>query len=360
MSIGIIFGLVVFGALPSELFAKSNLRKSEKVPTKDLIKDYNTCRKNALSSPEAPGKSKEERRAALQACLDQFPGVKTYIDCKKEALGKAGEKTKLLEQELESCRKYLDGLAFDAHSEIPFRITQDKLFFAGVGLNRKQGAENLALPNFGCDELKLAIDEPMSQEFILFGNLPQLFAGFKQESAENLFLRLQKHWKKSDEEGLWLVNNLGQINRPSKRALGPLYFPSAKCHFAAEAGSIYDGLSIYYLIDRRNREITPYFGVGFYSAQAKIKAGELAEKIKTTLGKNYRVIKNKFDVLFITKQDLGEFDKEGDPMNLCRSPRKQQYLALVKPSAKSDLAEYSLIANINNLCKFGDDLTIQF
>src|SRR5690606_9989764 len=122
-----------------------------------------------------------------------------------------------------------------------------------------------------------------------------------------------------------------------------LYFPSAKCHFDADAGSIFDGLSIYYLIDRRNQEMTPYFGVGFYKQNTKINAQALAEKIKNTLGKNYKVVKNKFNVLFITTQDLWEFDAEGDPMNVCRSPRKHQYLALVKPQGGSGQAEYSLV-----------------
>ncbi len=314
--------------------------------------DFESCRKETLQLP------KPQRAAAVKQCNEAYPGSQAYIDCKKSAF-KAfqGKGKKLLEREMESCKKLLTSLSFDPKDPKPFAMMQGKAYFAGISLHRKLKAKKIAVQNFSCDELRLALEEPTAAEYLLFGNLPQLFSGFKSEASPELLPKLAKDWQKHDKD--WLIPHLGVMAGGASKKLGPLYFPAGRCDFTPDTGDFLNGMSLYFLLDAKNLELTPYFGIAFYNETHAIKARAQAQKMKELLGEPYKILKNKGGVFFITSADLLEYDDEGDPMNVCRAPRKHSLIGIVKPGT-DDLAEYAVVANVTNLCRFGDELTVAF
>lgn len=345
--------LVIIGAaVARESHGKSKPAARKRSGPSTAALDFESCRKETLQLP------KPQRAAAVKQCNEAYPGSQAYIDCKKSAFKTfQGKGKKLLEREMESCKKLLTSLSFDPKDPKPFAMMQGKAYFAGISLHRKIKAKKIAVQNFSCDELRLALDEPSAAEYLLFGNLPQLFSGFKSESSKELLAKFAKDWQKHDKD--WLIPQLGVMAAGATSKLGPLYFPAGRCDFAPDTGEFLSGMSLYFLLDAKNAELTPYFGIAFYNEAQAIKGRAQAQKMKELLGESYKILKNKGGVFFITSAELLEYDDEGDPMNICRAPRKHSLIGIVKPGPQ-DLAEYAIIANVTNLCRFGDELTIGY
>ena len=55
----------------------------------------------------------------------------------------------------------------------------------------------------------------------------------------------------------------------------------------------------------------------------------------------------------ISNHKIRAFDSEGDPFNLCRQPRKHDFIAMIRKQDKTH-PQYLLLANLKNLCSYGD------
>jgi hypothetical protein len=138
------------------------------------------------------------------------------------------------------------------------------------------------------------------------------------------------------------------------------YFPMSYCNFDRKLGTVYDGIKIYYLVDRTSTQITPYFGTAFYRDGTRIPAKDLAEQIRSILGDQHKVFTPKPGVNLISQAEPKIFDKEGDPRNVCQNDQTSPYIALVAEREKTGLAAYALLANISNLCRYGDKISSRF
>ena len=98
----------------------------------------------------------------------------------------------------------------------------------------------------------------------------------------------------------------------------------------------------------------PYFGIAFYRDDTKIPQLQLVDEIIGALGKEYVSSPSKSGLIFIGKSKVKRFDSEGDPRNLCKFPRKHRLIVPQLGLEESQDAAYTLLANVANLCKFGD------
>src|SRR5262245_61693272 len=65
---------------PQIALSKSALKRPQSREVNASIKDYKSCRKQAVKKPSG------ERSEAAAACKDQYPGAESYIACKKKAV----------------------------------------------------------------------------------------------------------------------------------------------------------------------------------------------------------------------------------------------------------------------------------
>ena len=72
------------------------------------------------------------------------------------------------------------------------------------------------------------------------------------------------------------------------------------------------------------------------------------------MGKGYLTSKSKSGLKLISKSKVKRFDYEGDPRNLCQLPREHKILAAVSADESKKHAKYLVVANLDNLCKYGD------
>jgi len=115
-------------------------------------------------------------------------------------------------------------------------------------------------------------------------------------------------------------------------------------------------MSIYYLIDHVSKELVPYFGIAYYRADQKlVNTRMVANKLQKVLGDATQANITKPGTTYITQAPISELDEENDPKNICSAPRPHSFLAVVKEfKGKSDQPELVVIANVKNLCHFGD------
>ena len=323
--------------------------------------DYEVCRKKALIRAKKAGKGKKDEfvRGVAQ-CRDEHPLAAMLVECKRQALiDNKGADAAGLKEVLGQCRKEMASLAFNTKQAVPFALAHDKLFFAGVGLNEarkvtpdsERGGD---FGNFSCNNLDKAMTAPGAEEYILFGNEPKVFPPLDELLEDQVKKALKLTPKKDGDESYFESAIMGRIY-PDKKKRNVAYFPSAYCHFDRKLGSRYDGIKVYYLIDRQKMTATPYFGAAFFRTVDTDETAEtLAAKVTEVLGKGYSTRTNKKGVVFVTKAALKEQDAEGDPLNLCQTPRLHEYLALVKPTKNGKRPEVLILSNIGNLCKYGD------
>ncbi|MCX6129156.1 MAG: hypothetical protein NTX25_08865, partial [Proteobacteria bacterium] len=138
------------------------------------------------------------------------------------------------------------------------------------------------------------------------------------------------------------------------------YFPLGFCSFSRKLGMIFEGIKIYYLVDRPFTQVTPYFGTAFYRADVQLPISNLAEEIRRTLGDQYHIYKTGSGAHFISQFEPKEFDSEGDPKNLCQSNQTPPYVAIITERKGTGFAAYTLLANISNLCRYGDKIASRF
>lgn len=312
-------------------------------------KSFDACKKHVAKQKSL---SKEKRAVMLSACKESFPGASLYIECKKKAIKAAKDKTIELDKAVKQCERHQLAAAFDPQSPLPYYVEGGQMFFAGIGMNRPGPIAQLDPPNFNCAKLASSAKDLKSAAYILVGNHPQAFAAFTQMKGPEITktLAIKPNKKGVDAKGF------GRVFDDPKKPQAAVFFPTAPCEFEGKLGEIYAGLSAYYLLDANNNTATPYFGIAYYKAgQSKASAKAVLQDLTRMLGSGYKTIQRDDNVSFVAAGALTERDEENDPKNLCKAPREHRLLAVLQ--LKNGAPDYLVLANIKNLCDFGDKLS---
>lgn len=336
---------------------KSKLSPAKILQYKKTTSSFESCRKLAVTQLKQGAISQSKFEIALRQCKENFPGADLYVNCKKSAIKAAKSKNIAPDKAVLQCRRYMVAASFDAENPMPIFVEGGKVFFAGVGLNHQSTPVTAVNPpNFDCDRLKSLAKNPDQAQYLLFGNHPNKFAGLSSLQGPDLAKKLGI--KKPSKEGN-LVAGLGKVIGNPKDKNAVVFFPSASCDFDSELGDLYSGVSTYYLIDSQGSTITPYFGIAYFKQGQKATTTEKSiQAMIRALGGTFKTFEKGDNVTFVAADNVSETDDEQDPKNLCDQPRVHRFVGVVQARKDDPTApEYILIANIKNLCDFGDRLS---
>ncbi|MCX6104341.1 MAG: hypothetical protein NTY08_00730 [Proteobacteria bacterium] len=354
--------LIVVSGWSSPVYAKQSglaPARSNKQITQTL-KNFDACRKEAITLLKQGPTGKRNFTAALSACKETYPGADLYITCKKQAMQAALSARIAPDLAVNQCRHYLVATTFLPNQPFPLLVDGEMAYFAGIGLNRTHPAATLTPPNFDCHKIKEALPNIKHADYSLIGNHPELFSGLAELKAADLVttLKLKKPTKVGIKEGIDVAGFGRLFYDPRKPEAATVYFPAAACNLQVEPGPIYSGLSTYYLLDQAASTVTPYFAIAYYRKDQKaVTTANLIQKLNLALGSEFKVFHRNDSVTFIAAESLPETDDEHDPKNLCRQPRPHQLLGIIQAHKdKLSQPEYLILANIKNLCEFGDRL----
>ena len=353
--------LALLGVLPnsSTAWAKSSDLPAAKVrKANKATRSYDLCRRDALARLKDGSLTKDRFETALSVCRENFPGADLYVNCKKQAVrtaaagGNAGGAA-------EQCKRYLLATQFDPAQPIPYFLEAGQLYFAGIGMNRSLPIAALKPPNFTCERLGPLMKSPERALYLLFGNHPKAFGGFGELGPTALKQRLKMPRSKGKKP--IDIAGFGRMFGDPAAESASVFFPVGSCDFEAEGAPLYTGLSAYYLLETGQESATPYFGIAYYQAdQKKITTKKLVQTLAQALGPNYTATPKNSQVTFIAAAPIMDTDEEKDPRNLCLNPRNHRLLAIVQgQKAHPERPDYALVANVKNLCDFGDRLARQ-
>ena len=324
----------------------------------EINKNYRSCVDGYTADVRSGRIKVVQLPESLRRCKERFPGAALYVDCKKRVLTTV-KSTDLDVKDVAECRKYLTGATFDASDPVPYFISGDEAFFGGIGLNDDLKISDLQPPNFDCGRLKLAVGAIAEKaQFILFGNSPDVFvAGGKDQLSRylgsvNKAVAAKKGAKSVDVEGF------GRLFPDPKSGQTMTYFAAAPCDFNGAIGNNFSGLSAFYLLDAKTQLASPYFGITYYKqGQRGVTTPELVTEIQRRLGPLYRAYSKDSTTVFVAASPFSEVDQERDPRNICKSPRPHRFVAIIHTSAAdANRPEYLIVANIKNMCDYGDRL----
>ena len=327
--------------------------------------DYRKCREGLVGKVKGKRLSKERFEKELKTCDRKFSGIALYKKCKKEVVEKAVGDKRAMENGLELCGPYLNAGIFDPEQTFPFFIDREQLFFAGIDMNRTIPVQKLSsIPNFKCARPRSAAKDPGLGEYFLFSNDPKVFLDqAKYDEFERSVRDLSGSVQVEAGRESYMVSSIGKFYKNDAKqnlsSVDDLYFTTAPCVFSGQGGKYFSGFSLYYLVDSVEKSVTPYVGIAFFKSQKSAhdssKASFLKDEMVRNLGEGYSIVHTSRRLFFATSQELTDVDSEGYPKNLCREPRKQDFIGLVSDLGKGDESpNYILIANLKNLCTFGD------
>lgn len=359
------------GGMPDCAWAgKAPMRPQAPLKPSQEREDYQECLTAVIKKYKSGDGPQRKLRIqnGIASCRERYPAVSLMIDCKKEMIAAYRDSHSDLKAALTQCRDEYVKYTFNPKQLVPFVLKEEQIFFAGAGLNRTlaaryketaAGDDSIYLGdnfgNFSCSPLKAAMQNPAEAEHLLFGNELFLYTPLRHAKKETFLKSLGFTLGKQDS--VFLHSELGELHYNVKSTEVTNYFPSSYCYFNRKLGDSFEGIKIYYLLDRPSSAVSPYFGVAFYTEKAAISSQQLAKQIQATLGQTYKVSEPKPGVFLISQSMPEAFDAEGDPKNICQSGQIPPYMALVHSREGSSLAAYSLLANTANLCRFGDRVT---
>ncbi len=325
------------------------------ISPKEEVQDLEACRKQALKSMASdPHKKGKE---LLAACEDRFPGASESTNCKRDALKQFKKSPAKLKMALMQCNQKRKAKSFNATSTVPFTIEGGQLYFAGMGLNVAHGALDAEVGNYSCEPLQTYFTKGVP-EFLLFGNNPSVFQGFRGMKHAEIMQKIGVKIKGDKAEQPFQISpSFGQVYDPTNREKVAAYFPISYCYFARKAGPVFKGLKVYYLVDKATKTSLPYFGIAFYQEKTPAKVDEIAAKALEVLGHGYKVQVSEKLYTYIGKSPFKQFDAEGDPYNICKDAKDHEFVVLIRKDAKGKRPDYIATANIRNLCQFGDLLS---
>ena len=347
--------LGAFGLAPAPNAAAKNAKLSPaKVKQlKKTRKSFENCRKDALGQLKDGAINKAKFETLLNTCKENFPGASLYISCKKSAIKTAQSKNLQPDQAIAQCKRFLIATSFDPDAAEPVFVDNGQIYFAGIGLNKQMPVQRLSPPNFDCERLDAVARNPEKAQYILFGNHPRMFAGLADLKGKALTTALK--FAKPMPKGVD-IDGFGRIFGDPKEASGVVFFPSSSCDFEADLGDTFAGISAYYLLDAASSAVIPYFGIVYYKQDQKaVTTPKLVAAMTKELGSSFKSYSKNSQVTFIAAAGVTETDDEEDPKNLCRQPRQHRFVAVVQGRKEApNQPEYLLIANVKNLCEYGD------
>lgn len=355
-----------FLATGNSLGAGRKLTPKAQATIKKENDSFKKCRFNATKRLKSGQFSETEFKTQIANCQDSFPGANLYIACKKAITKKLGKKPTggQIKEAIAKCNNLLLSTTFNKNSPLPFFMFKKKLFFSGIGLNNPiPAAKADSLPNFDCSGTDELMQSPEKAEYFLFGNHPKVFSPFRNKDKKEL-ASILKLPKQPDINGHY-VKGLGKIfgtlNKESS-----VYFPTGTCVFDSELGDIFSGLTAYYLIDSEEKTLVPYFGIAFFKPTYKERTvNQLATQMSKIFDQGeagtFNVQQDDQKFTFLSTQPLKHFDEEGDPRDICANPRPHVFISAIKSrSEEKEYPEYIMVANIKNLCEYGDTVTQRF
>ncbi len=365
----------------------SDESEKETSAKKNSVKSYETCRKDLVKQLKKGTVTKSKFTSGLNSCRENFPSSAVYAACKKQSLKKLEKNKKASPESIEKCKNLLTSIDFSPENPAPFVVEQGQLYFAGIGLNRSQSANLLTPPNFNCTRLSNATKSTSHAQYLLFGNHPSLFKGFRNKNRDVMISALgdglrpanaddvQKNKKKKakgkskgtaqdpgqdSSKGLDYMG-FGRIFGSPASAKALAFFPAAACDFKSDLGAHLGALSAYYLLDTVASSVTPLFGITYFKEkQEKFSTENVLEALKERLGDSYKDFKKNSQTTFVASSVISDTDDEGDPKNLCQEPRPHKFVGIVQGQKDNpSRPDYVLLASIKNLCDFGDRVTMR-
>lgn len=333
--------------------------------------DYTSCRRKVLMrAKKHPNLKDSATKAGLAQCKDEYPAASFLVDCKKAALEKFARDAERLQTGLNTCKTRFERLNFDPDALVPFYVAGSKAYFAGAGMNvpRKLNLSNTKAEaedgeelqsvndfgNFSCDVAVNMMRDKQPEEYVLFGNHPRDFEGMDAitDDALRKKLNLAKRAKSGDDYVDYKdeMRVYGDLRDESLS----VYFPLTYCHFNRKLGNNFQSVKVYYLADKAKQLLMPYFGISFYRKGKKVEPKKVIADIIDAMGDGYKVVNSRKGVTFIGKSPIEEFDDEGDPKNMCKQPRSNDFVAILKTDEAEKQADYLILSNVTNLCKYGD------
>ncbi|HYX39806.1 MAG TPA: hypothetical protein VE954_42465 [Oligoflexus sp.] len=369
--------LTYTAAVPCLFAEKTQVKLVAPMKPSQEREDYQECVTSVIRKYQSPGNVKKNKKLqnGLAACKDRYPAVSIMIDCKKEMAAAYRDDHEALKAALIECKNEYSKYTFNPKNPVPFVLRGDQLFFAGAGMNRSHPIRaqededpNAGLfmgdnfGNFSCTTLYKTMFREQQPEYLLFGNDPFVYTPLRHAKREE-FLKavgLAAALNKPKTMLLSMHRDFGELHYEPSTQETINYFPMGFCNFDRKLGPVFEGMKIYYLVDRVSTQVTPYFGTAFYRDDSRIAAKDLIEQIRAQLGDQYRTFTTRPGVTLISQVEPKIFDKEGDPRNVCQNDQISPYMAVVTEREQTGMAAYTLLANISNLCRYGDKISSRF
>ena len=350
----------------SATYAKTPITKQNVVSVKEGLSNYTSCKNSALEKARSAktGKTKKALLGKyLYQCREEYPSFFMMSLCKSKALKNYSSSPTDFKLAMKDCRYEYSKLKYNPKSIIPVTWHKDKIYFAGVGLNSplkiSEKNEGLGLKkqfgNLNCENVINSKKQASLVEYILIGNNIKSWRPFAHSDAKKLITKFgfEKNETKVFSEAL------GEVIKESGSDSLLNYLPSASCHFDRNLKHSIDGIKIYYLLGKNKTEATPYFGIAFYKKRKKPLVKSLISKLRDQWPYSSFATK-KENYTLISQYPVTEFDFQGDPKNLCKGSRSNTEVIIVGHYNKPKRADFIVVANIENLCNFGDKAASQF
>lgn len=316
---------------------------------------FNQCTARATAAVKAGKLKLEELPTEFGRCRDRFPAAGLFNDCKRNLL-KGAKSSEIDPEDVARCKDLLTAASFDPLRAAPIFVGSGQVVFAGVGLNRPVVPAAMSVPNYNCSQLQSVLSNiPKNGQHLLFGNHPKMFLSGKDQPR--FLTKLNALSSKMSKDNRYLdVIGFGRLYGDPKNSQAVVYFPAGSCEFDSNPGGLFAGLNLFYLADEKNQLATPYFGIAYYRPdQKKVNTPELVDQVIQKLGADYKPYSKDAHTIFIAATPFKEVDKERDPRNICELPRPHQLVAVIHTVKGSpNVPEYLLLANIRNLCEYGD------
>jgi len=303
-------------------------------------------------------RNKQLTREQMRQRLDQCPKKKNQ-ECDREALRRSGGDKAAFQRNRRACLRAKGQATSPA---LPLRIANDSLWIDQIQIG--QLIAQTALPaEWDCSRLQHSLSTGVDEHFSFFGNHPHHFRGWNR-TPSSLWTSLARRGEKgqTQTERFSTIAGIGRLHF-SKASQGQplLLLASAYCQNPTSKPDGYADIRLDYLLDRGPQKLRPYAVTLFFAPGSEQNAGgrSALNTLAVSLGKDYKVVHEKVGMQFYALEPFKAFDDEGDPRDMCRLPRPQKFLVVVKQRASSNDLEFLMIADIDAYCQHGDSLSQQ-
>lgn len=346
-------------------------QRSLGVEEEDFLKVFQDCRKGALAKwrLDASG-DRKVLEGSIGACREKFPAAEVYIQCKKKAL--VEQKGTPTPEDIQQCARKAKAASIATSAIIPlFKNRQNELVFAGINFTQPLPLANGTSQDFNCDRVKNYGKRGVVPEYLGFGNSLGTFEAFKSLSSKKVQELLGESFKAPNgkkgkrsprPERFKDVRGFARLTGIPFTSHTSVLFPVGYCFAVRKLDEKYDEMKVYFLVDPVKSVAYPYLGVAFYDPRTKSTRDRVAAAVGKVLGPDFLEQQApKGGKIIFAKSKIAQFDEEGDPFDVCENPKHDEYLGILKESLqRKGLGEFFLVANIRNLCQYGELISKRF